>query len=457
MKRLAAALTLAAVTLTAPPALAEETATPVTDFTLDNGMEVVVIEDHRAPVVVHMVWYRAGSADETAGTSGVAHFLEHLLFKGTETMEAGEFSRVVAENGGTDNAFTSYDQTAYFQRIAADRLGLMMQMEADRMVNLQLDEDDILTERDVIIEERNTRVENDPSALMREQMGAALYQNHRYGVPIIGWRHEMEALDLEAATSFYQRHYAPNNAILIVAGDVTPDEVRALAEEHYAPIPANPEVGAPRLRPQEPPQLAERRLVYRDPRVAQPYLMRRYLAPERDPGDQRTAAALTLLDEILGSGQTSVLNRDLQFDAQVALHTGSYYDGTSYDTSSFTLIVVPAADVSLEDAEAALDTALANFLEEGVDADQLDRIKFQLNADLVYQQDSTQSLARRYGGALTAGLTIEDVQAWPGILQSITAEEIVEAARQVFDAKQSVTGYLMAEEAADAPQQEVSQ
>ncbi|MCA0961389.1 M16 family metallopeptidase [Salipiger bermudensis] len=457
MKRLAAALTIAAVTLSAPPALAEETATPVTDFTLDNGMEVVVIEDHRAPVVVHMVWYRAGSADETAGTSGIAHFLEHLLFKGTEKMEAGEFSRVVAQNGGTDNAFTSFDQTAYFQRVAADRLGLMMEMEADRMVNLQLDEEDILTERDVILEERNTRVENDPAALMREQMGAALYQNHRYGVPIIGWRHEMEALDLEAATGFYERHYAPNNAILIVAGDVTPDEVRTLAEEHYAPIPANPEVGAPRLRPQEPPQLAARHLVYRDPRVAQPYLMRQYLAPERDPGDQRTAAALTLLDEILGSGQTSVLNRDLQFDAKVALHTGSYYDGTSYDDSSFTLMVVPAADVSLEDAEAALDSALATFLEEGVDGDQLERIKFQLNADLVYQQDSTESLARRYGSALTSGLTIEDVQAWPDLLQSITAEEIVEAARQVFDAKQSVTGYLMADEAAAAPQQEVLQ
>jgi len=457
MKRLAAALTLAAVTLAAPPALAEETATPVTDFTLDNGMEVVVIEDHRAPVVVHMVWYRVGSADETAGTSGIAHFLEHLLFKGTETMEAGEFSRVVAQNGGTDNAFTSFDQTAYFQRIAADRLGLMMQMEADRMVNLQLDKQDVLTERDVILEERNTRIENDPSALLREQMGAALYQNHRYGVPIIGWRHEMETLDLEAATDFYEQHYAPNNAILIVAGDVTPDEVRRLAEEHYAPIPANPALDAARLRPQEPPQRAARHLVYRDPRVAQPYLMRQYLAPERDPGDQRTAAALTLLDEILGSGQTSVLNRELQFDAQVALHTGSYYDGTSYDDSSFTLMVVPAAGVSLEDAEAALDAALAQFLEEGVDAEQLERIKFQLNADLVYQQDSTESLARRYGSALTSGLTIEDVQEWPDLLQSITAEEIVKAARQVFDAKQSVTGYLMADEAADAPQQEVSQ
>ncbi|MBN9887736.1 M16 family metallopeptidase [Salipiger abyssi] len=450
MKTLAAAC--AALALAALPALADEQE-PVTTFTLDNGMDVVVIEDHRAPVVVQMVWYRAGSADETPGRSGVAHFLEHLLFKGTDTLAPGEFSKVVAENGGNDNAFTSYDQTAYFQRIAADRLGLMMKMEADRMVNLRLDEEDILTERDVIIEERNMRVENDPAALMREQLGAALYLNHRYGVPVIGWRDEMETLDLDAAYDFYHRFYAPNNAILIVAGDVTPDEVEALAEEHYGPLPANPEVGAPRARPQEPQQLAERRLTFRDPRVAQPYVMRRYLAPERDPGDQREAAALTLLSEILGGGQTSVLNRDLQFDSKAALYTGAFYDGTSYDDSSFGLVAVPAPGVTLPELETALDKTLAAFIDEGVDPDQLERIKFQLRADQIYERDDVQSLARRYGSALTSGLTVEDVQAWPDILQSVTGEEIVAAARKVFDRKQSVTGYLMPEETQDAPKE----
>ena len=262
----------------------------VTTATLDNGLEVVVIEDHRAPVVVHMLWYRAGSADETPGVSGVAHFLEHLLFQGTKNMAPGELSRVVAENGGTDNAFTSYDQTGYYQRVAADRLGLMMQMEADRMVNLQLGPEEIRTEREVIIEERNMRTENDPAALMREQARAAQYLNHRYGVPIIGWRHEMVGLDLEAALEYYKTNYAPNNALLIVAGDVTPDEVLALAKEHYGPIAANPDL-APRDRPQEPPQTAPRRLVFEDPRVAQPYVIRTYLAPERDPGAQEKAAA----------------------------------------------------------------------------------------------------------------------------------------------------------------------
>src|SRR6056297_4351746 len=227
MRQLIASLSLMVAT-----ALPVAAADQVTSFTLDNGMDVVVIEDHRAPVVVHMVWYRAGSADERPGVSGVAHFLEHLLFKATENMESGEFSATVAANGGSDNAFTSYDTTAYFQRVAADRLGLMMKMEADRMVNIRLTEDDILTEREVIIEERNQRVENSPAALFREQKRAAQYLNHRYGVPIIGWRHEMVSLDLDAALEYYERFYAPNNAILVVAGDVEPDEVRTLAEKY---------------------------------------------------------------------------------------------------------------------------------------------------------------------------------------------------------------------------------
>src|SRR6056297_3702010 len=323
----------AALTATLPLSVMAETSEQVTSFTLNNGMQVVVIEDHRAPVVTHMVWYRAGSADERPGVSGVAHFLEHLLFKGTKTMEPGEFSSTVARNGGSDNAFTSYDYTAYFQRIAADRLDLVMGMEADRMVNLQLDEADIATERDVIIEERNQRVENSPGALFREQKSAALYLNHPYGTPIIGWRHEMETLDLDAAMEYYDRYYAPNNAILIVAGDVTRDEVEVLAKEHYGPLPANPDLEE-RARPTEPLQTAERRMIFRDPRVAQPYVTRRYLAPSRDSGAQEEAAALTLLAEVLSGGQTSVLTRDLQFETETAVYTDAFYDSTTLDASS---------------------------------------------------------------------------------------------------------------------------
>ncbi|SEO72702.1 zinc protease [Salinihabitans flavidus] len=417
----------------------------VTDFTLDNGMQVVVVEDHRAPVVVHMVWYRAGAADERPGRSGVAHFLEHLLFKGTETMDPGEFSEVVAANGGRDNAFTSYDYTGYFQRVAADRLELMMRMESDRMVNLSLDQADILTERDVIIEERNQRVENNPGALFREQRNAAQFLNHPYGVPIIGWRHEMEKLSLEDALAYYGEFYAPNNAILVVAGDVQPDAVRTLAEEYYGKIPANPDLSE-RARPQEPPQTSERRMIFRDARVAQPYVSRSYLAPERDSGAQEAAAALTILAELLGGGTTSVLAEKLQFEERQAVYTSAWYSGQSLDDTTFNLVVVPSEGVTLRDAEDAMDAALEEFVKSGVDAEHLDRIKTQIRASQIYSRDSVESLANRYGGALAQGLTVEDVKEWPDVLDAVTAEDVIAAARMVFDRRKSVTGWLMSEE-----------
>ena len=295
------------------PFAAVVSAAEVTDFRLDNGLDIVVIEDHRAPVVVHMVWYRTGAADEPPGKSGIAHFLEHLLFKGTDDLASGEFSATVSRNGGTDNAFTSWDFTGYIQRVAADRLELMMQMEADRMRDLQMTEEDVATELQVILEERSQRTDSEPGALFREQSSAALYLNHPYGIPIIGWRHEMEALSRDDAFAFYRRYYAPNNAILIVAGDVEPDAVRALAETHYGPLAPTADL-PPRVRPQEPPQLSERRLSFEDARVGQPYVIRNYLAPERDPGDQTAAARLELLAAVLGGDSTtSVLGRKLQF------------------------------------------------------------------------------------------------------------------------------------------------
>ena len=423
-------------------ASAQEIDDLVTTFSLENGMEVVVIEDHRVPVVQHMVWYRVGAADEPAGVSGVAHFLEHLMFKATETLEVGELSATVAANGGRDNAFTSWDYTAYFQRVAADRLDLMMQMEADRMVNLRLTEEDIHTERGVIIEERNQRVENNPRSLFREQLGAAQYLNHRYGVPIIGWMHEMEELGMDDVLSFYDDHYAPNNAILIVSGDVDPEEVRRLAEIHYGVIPANPAIGA-RQRVEEPPQRAERRVLYRDARVAQPYVSRSYAAPERDPGDQEKAAALTILAQVIGGGTTSYLAEKLQFDEPLTVYTGAFYSGVALDDTSFDIIIVPAPGVALEQAEAAMDAALAQFIEDGVDPEQLARIKMRLRASEIYARDNAEGIASRYGRALTSGLTVEDVQAWPDVLQAVTEEDIIAAARAVLRPEASVTGWLM--------------
>jgi len=400
-----------------------------------------VVEDHRAPVVQHMLWYRAGSADEPKGSSGVAHFLEHLLFKATDKLEAGELSATVAANGGRDNAFTSYDYTAYFQRIAADRLELMMRMESDRMKNIRLTPENIATERDVILEERNQRTDNDPGSLFNEQLMAAQYLNHRYGTPVIGWRHEMEELDLDDALSFYELYYSPNNAILVVSGDVQPDEVRALAEEYYGVIPANPDLPE-RTRTEEPRQNAERRVLFRDDRVAQPYISRSYLVPERDTGEQETAAALTILAEILGGGTTSYFAEKLQFDQPTATYTSAYYSSVNLDDTTFRMIVVPSDGVSLENAEAALDAALVQFMQDGVDAEQLERIKLQIRAGEIYAQDNVDGIANRYGAALTSGLTIKDVQDWPAVLDAVTAEDIMQAAR-LLRREASVTGWLM--------------
>ncbi|WP_172300065.1 pitrilysin family protein [Pseudoruegeria sp. HB172150] len=431
-------LSLILVCFVGMPASAAE----VTTYTLDNGMDVVVLEDHRAPVAVQMVWYRAGAADEPPGVSGIAHFLEHLMFKATDDLASGELSNTVARIGGSDNAFTSWDHTAYFQRVAADRLELVMKMEADRMRDLQLTEDDITTERQVILEERNQRTDSDPNSLYGEQWMSALYMNHPYGIPIIGWRQEMEELGLDDAEAFYKKYYAPNNAILIVAGDVDPQEVKALADTYYGPLEPTPGLGE-RMRPQEPPQLAERRLIFEDPRVSDAYVTRNYLAPERDPGAQEEAAALEILSSLLGGNSfTSVLQRKLVFEDQKALYTWAYYSGVNYDDTTFGIGILPVPGVSLEDAEAALDKALAEFLEEGVDAEQFERVKFQLRASQIYAEDSVQSLARRYGGALSSGLTVEDVEAWPDILQAVTEEDVLDAARNVFDKRHAVTGWV---------------
>lgn len=438
-KRLIAAAFLWGVTAIA--AAAEEPQL----FTLDNGMQVLVIEDHRAPVVVQMVWYRVGAADDPAGHSGIAHFLEHLMFKATDTMEEGQFDAVVQANGGSHNAFTSWDYTVYHQRVAADRLPIMMQMEADRMTHLRLDRSDWLPERDVILRERGQTLESRPDRVFGEQLRAALYQNSPYGRPIIGWRHEMEQLTGDIATAFYRVHYAPNNAILVVAGDVQPEAVLALANQYYGPIPAVADL-PPRERPQEPPQLAERRLIMHDARVGQPYMNRLYLVPNRRPGDQRQAAAFTLLAAILsGSAQTSVLDRRLTYDTGIAVSTWAGYNGNALDSGTFTLGIMPADGVSLQDAERALDQTLADFIASGVDADQLARVRMQIRAEAIYELDNTAERANTLGADLALGLSLQDAEDWLGILEQVTPEEIVAAARQL-DRRASVTGWLMGAE-----------
>ena len=425
-------------------ALAAAAAPNVTSFTLDNGMQGVVIEDNRAPVVTHMVWYNVGAADEPQGKSGIAHYLEHLMFKGTDEIPEGAFSKIIAENGGQDNAFTSVDYTGYYQSIASDRLDLVMKMEADRMVDLRLTEAVALRQRDVVLEERNQRTENDPGALFSEQMDAALYLNHPYGIPIVGWKSEIEGLTMQDALDFYEDHYAPDNAILIVAGDVAADEVRRLAEKHYGPIPA---AGVrERVRPTEPPHRAARRMQMSDERVRQPYVIRRYLVPSRRTGGDETAAAMAMFSQVLGGGGvTSRLSKELTQKQRITINTGAFYRGQSYDDGVFGIYGVPAPGVSLETVEAELDKVMADLIANGPTEDELNRAKTVIRASEIYAQDSQSGLARRYGAGLTAGLTIERIQSWVDTLTEVTPEGVMKAAAENIRLEASVTGWLMEE------------
>lgn len=411
-------------------------------FQLGNGMQAVVIPDHRAPIVTHMVWYKAGGADEPPGSSGIAHFLEHLMFKGTEKIASGEFSKIVARHGGRDNAFTTQDATAYFQRVAKDRLPLVMEMEADRMANLKLDEKDVLTERKVILEERRSRVDNDPGSILQEQMMAALYLAHPYRIPVIGWENEMRQLSREDAMAFYKRFYEPDNAILVVAGDVESDEVLRLAEAHYGRI-ARPAAAAPHARVQEPAPQAPRKVILQDPRAGKATLQRFYLAPSASTGAPREAEALELLAHVLGSSTTGKLYRKLVIEERMASSAGGWYGAVARDSGRFGVYAVAVRDDELETIERAMDATIADIREKGVSEQDLDRAKNALIADLVYELDNNSTLARIYGWGLATGLTIEDIESEPERLASVTVEDVREAARKYLDPKRSVTGFLI--------------
>ncbi len=426
-----------------PDAYAAATATRASEFKLANGMQVVVIPDHRSPVVTHMIWYRVGAADEERGTSGIAHFLEHLMFKSTEKIPVGEFSKIVGRLGGQDNAFTGHDATAYFQRVAKDRLPKMMEMEADRMVNLRLDEKEVLTERDVILEERRSRIENNPSSILDEQMSAALYLNHPYGVPVIGWYHEMQKLSRQDALTFYKRYYAPNNAILVVSGDVTADEVKALAEAAYGKIPANPEVVTKRVRPQDPPQLVPRRMELKDARAGNYSLSRYYVTPSYMTAKPGEAEALDLMMKIAASGSTSRIYKKVVVESKLASSAGGDYSGSGVDSGSLSLYAVAADGVALEKVEAAIDAVLADVAKNGVTEAELTRAKSAYLADYIYESDNQATLARRYGWNLTVGRTVADIEGWPAAIAKVSAGDIKNVAAEYLDLKRSVTGYLI--------------
>ena len=412
-------------------------------FTLDNGLQVVVVTNRRAPIVTHMVWYKVGAADEVAGESGSAHFLEHLMFKGTDTLGPGEFSHIIALNGGQENAFTSYDYTGYYQTVARDRLEIVMKHEADRMTNLRLTDEVVLPERDVVLEERRSRVDNNPANKLREMMQASLYLNHPYRIPVIGWEHEIQELNTETTLAFYRRWYAPNNAVLIVAGDITASELRPLAETYYGVIPAQavPE----RKRAAEPPQHAPRRLTLTSPRVRQPGISIAYLAPSYNTEGAGHAYALQILDEILGGGTTSRLYRSLVVEQALAAGAGSGYSPMAIDMSSFDFQATPRPGIEIERVEAALRAQIRRVLDEGISEDEVAAAKRRLRAEAIYARDSLNTAPNIFGRALTNGRSVADVESWPERIEAVTVAQVNAAARAVFLENNSVTGLLLPE------------
>jgi zinc protease len=413
------------------------------DFTLDNGLTIIVIPDHRTPVVTHMIWYKVGSADETPGKSGLAHFLEHLMFKGTARHPDGEFSQRVIAVGGQENAATSFDYTNFFQRVPKEQLATMMELEADRMTGLKLKDENVLPERDVVLEEYNMRVGNNPSARLDEQMMAALYLNHPYGRPTIGWRHEIEKLDREDALAFYGRFYAPNNATVVIAGDVEADDVRKIAERTYGLQPRNPDIPAQRTRPQEPPAVAPRSVTMADPRVEQPLMRRYYLVPSAHTTSAEESAALDVLAQALGGDANGLLYRALVIDRPLAVNAGGWYQSTALDDGQFGIYASPKPGVDFAQIERVIDQVIADVAQSGIAADDLDRVKTQLVSSTIYARDNQAEMARWFGGAITAGNTIDEVIGWADHVRAVSSDEVRDAARKWLDRKRSVTGYLI--------------
>lgn len=421
------------------PALAhsEDVWAPQT-FTLANGMRAVVLPDHRAPVVTHMIWYRVGSADETPGKSGLAHFLEHLMFKSTSDRPAGDYSRTIARNGGQDNATTSYDYTNYHFRIAKDRLSLMMQLEADRMVNLQLGDSEVLPERKVVQEERRQTVESTPAAILEEMISEKLYAGHPYSVPVVGRMDEVAKLTRADALDWYRTWYGPENAILVVSGDITAAELKPLAEKIYGGIPRRGNLKV-RAWPALPALRVSSEVTYRDPKVTQPVWTRTWQGVRMGDAD---AAALQVGMQVLGGGRVSRLYREL-------VEGGDAVSAWAYSSEleaggAVSLSISPSQGVDMEDVRAAASKITAALLKTGPSQKELDLTKKMMAAEATWRRDSQMKMAEWYGGMLTAGMSVRQIQDFDARIAAVTTDQVKAALNKYLGAPH-VDGLLLPE------------
>lgn len=420
----------------------------ISSFELSNGLKVVVIPDHRAPVVTHMIWYKAGSADEPIGKSGIAHYLEHLMFKGTRTVPAGEFSRKVAEIGGQENAFTSYDYTGYYQKVTPDALAMVMGYEADRMENLVLTDEVIEPERNVILEERRSRIENNPAGIMSETLEATLFLHHPYGNPIIGYENEILSLTREDAIEFYDKFYTPNNAILVVSGDVDEATVRKLAQDSYGKVKRRAEPGV-RMRAKEPEPRVARTVVYKDARVSNPSWRRHYLVPSYNTAEPGEAEALDILATVLGGTSTSRTHRKMVIDSNLATNVNVGYRGGSREKTRLSFTVSPRGETSVSELEDTIDSIIEDLLQSGISEEELKRAKNTLVQSAIFSRDSQTTMARIFGAVLAMDGELKDVLDWTQNVKKVTEADVLKVAKKYLKIERSVTGYLLPKKAED--------
>jgi zinc protease len=438
--RLTLACALAAgITLARPAPPAAEPG--VLETVLDNGLRVLILEDHRSPIVSVQIWYRVGSRNERPGATGLAHFLEHMMFKGTPSHGKGEFARVVEQNGGQDNAFTTQDVTSYFVNIAADRLDLVLRLEADRMRNLLLDPAEVDSEREVVMEERRTRAEDDSDGVLSEEVSAIAFKAHPYGWPIIGWMEDLKRIDVGELRAFYDTYYVPNNAVLVVVGDVDPPRVLARVQEVFGRIPrgrATPPVAAV-----EPAQRGERRVVVKKPGAKLPVVYVAYHAPTAASPD---AAPLELLSTILSEGRASRLYRKLVYERQMALAAGGDYSYFSHDPNLFWFWATPQPGHAPEAMEQALLGEIELLKNEPVPEEELERAKNQIEASFVWRQDSVHSRASTLARFELAG-SWRLVERFVPKIRAVTAADIQRVARAYFPPDRKNVGILLPDDA----------
>lgn len=419
------------------------------EYKLANGLSVIVKEDHRAPTAVHMVWYHVGSMDETNGTTGVAHVLEHMMFKGTPKVGPGEFNRLVAAAGGRDNAFTSRDYTAYFQQVPREKLGEMMALEADRMRHLNLSRSEFEQEIKVVMEERRLRTDDQPQSLLFEAMNAMAFQTHPYRRPIIGWMNDLEHMTAQDARDWYERWYVPNNAYVVVVGDVDHKEVFRAAEKYYGPLKSRP---LPLRKPQdEPAQKGVRRLTVKAP-AELPVIMMGYRAPIiRDVEKDVDPYALEMLGAIFSGHGAARFSKHLVREQRLAISAGAEYDATARGPGMFYLIGTPSEGKTVGEMEAGLRAEIARVQAEGVTAEELNRARTQLVAAEIYKLDSMFAQAMEIGQLDSVGLPYRSGERIIEKLKSVTADQVQDVAKRYFGDDSLTVGVLDPQPLADAP------